>query len=282
MTGHQHQHPHAHPHGVDFDWEAMADRLELDAAITAPIVTQTIDDLDTGDVHRVLDVGCGPGAVAVQLATLLPTAHITALDSNEPLLQRARHAASTAGVDDRFHAVVGDLEQPLPQLEPSDLVWAGMVLHHVTESDTTLRRLHDALRPGGHLVMVEFGDTPQVLPAHDSLLTDGTWQRFQAATTHVLNERLGLDPVTIDWSAHLRDAGFVGVSDRGVVAEHAAPLDDVARAWLVPHLLRGLDMVDGGLSDDDVAAVRRLAEAVPDRDDLFVRVARRVLVARRP
>jgi hypothetical protein len=40
--------------------------------------------------------------------------------------------------------------------------------------------------------------------------------------------------------------------------------------------------VDGDLSDDDVTAVRRLAEAVPHRNDLFVRAARRVLVARRP
>ena len=83
-------------------------------------------------------------------------------------------------------------------------------------------------------------------------------------------------------AAFLAEAGFVDISDRGLVAVHPAPLGHVPRAWLVPHVLRGLEMVDGDLDAGDVAALRRFAEQVPQRGDLFVHAARRVLVARRP
>ncbi|MEI7547340.1 MAG: hypothetical protein WCK21_04695, partial [Actinomycetota bacterium] len=36
--GHGHEHEHHHDRPADFDWEAMADSLELDAAMMMPIV----------------------------------------------------------------------------------------------------------------------------------------------------------------------------------------------------------------------------------------------------
>ncbi len=262
----------------------MADRLELDAAITGPIVDQVVGELTaaTAPMSRVLDAGCGPGAVAVRLATLLNGAHVTALDSNAALLGRVRHRADEAGASRRVDTVEGDLEHSLPHMPAVDLVWAGMVLHHVAKPLDTLRRLHAVLRPGGTLVMVEFGDVPRVLPENDPLLADGTWQRFQLATTETLNDRLGLDPVAIDWPAHLTAAGFTDITDRGFVAHHAAPLGDMPRAWLVPHILRGLEMAAERIADDDAARLRHLADQVPHRDDLEVRAARRVVTARRP
>jgi SAM-dependent methyltransferase len=276
-----HEHGH-HQHGHDFDWEAMAERLELDAAITAPIVDQVLAGLDSAAIGTVLDVGCGPGAVAVQLARLLPDAHVTALDSNAALLHRAEHHAQRAGVSHRVRTVVGDLATELPDGGPVDLVWAGMVLHHVADPAAVLRRLLAVLRPGGTLVMVEFGDVPLVLPADDALVADGTWQRFQAATTASLNERLGLDPVAIDWSERLRVAGFTDVTDGGVVAAHPAPLDHLPRTWLTRHVRAGLEMAANRLTDPDASRLRRFADDAATRDDLFVHAARRVLTARRP
>ena len=280
--GQQHQpHQHGHSHGDDFDWAEMAERLELDAAITEPIVHEVLAELP-GSIREVLDVGCGPGAVAIAIARALPAVHVTALDASAELLEHVAAAAAQAGVGDRLDTVRGDLEVDLPPLPAADLVWAGMVVHHVTDPRSTLRRLLSALTPGGTLVMVEFGDTPRVLPDGDPLLADGTWSRFQAATSAVFAARLGLDPVAVDWPSHLHAAGYVDVVDTGRVAVHPAPLDEVARRWLVPHLERGVEMAADRLSDDDAARILALAAAVPARLDLQVRAARRVLMARRP
>ncbi len=259
----------------------MAARLERDAAITEPIVHEVLAEL-SGDIRRVLDVGCGPGAVAIAIARDLPAAEVTALDANPELLAHVDRVAHAAGLGERIRTVVGDLDDDLPGLGSVDLVWAGMVVHHVADPVVTLRRLHGVLEPGGTLVMVEFGDAPSVLPDGDPLLLDGTWARFQAATAAVLTDRLGLDPVAVDWPTHLRTAGFVDIVDTGRVARHPAPLDAVAQEWLVPHLLSGIEMATGRLDEHDAARIATLAAAVPERDDLTVRAARRVVVARRP
>lgn len=276
-----HQHGHGHGRGDDFDWAAMAARLELDAAITEPIVLQVLAEL-SAPVGRVLDVGCGPGAVAIAIARALPGAHVTALDASSQLLEHVERAAHDAAVGDRVATVPGDLDDDLPALPIADLVWAGMVLHHVADPTATLQRLHDILAPGGTLVMIEFGDPPHVLADDAPMLADGTWSRFQAATAAVLTERLGLDPVTVDWPAHLRSAGFVDVTDQVRVALHPAPLGDVARSWLVDHLEGGVRMTTDRLEDRDAAEILALAASVPDRTDLTVRASRRIVIARRP
>jgi SAM-dependent methyltransferase len=279
---HDHGHGHGHGHSDSFDWEALADSLELDAAITMPIVDQLLGSALVSCALRVLDVGCGPGVVAVRIAQDGPRRSVTAIDSSEPLLDRVRRRAADAGIGDRVVTLVGDLDHPLPSTEPADLVWASMVLHHVTDPGATLERLRDRLAPGGVLVMVEFGNAPTVLGPDDPLVIDGTWVRFQAATAASLTERLGLDPVTIDWPATLSGAGFDDITDEGLQAVHPAPLSATARAWLVKHLRRGIEMAADRLDARDLAALDRLADDAPRRDDLTVVAERRVLTARRP
>jgi SAM-dependent methyltransferase len=272
--------PHGHHHhGDDFDWEGMADRLELDAAITEPIVLALLPVVD-GPVDHVLDVGSGPGAVALTLALGLPGAEVIAMDSSAALLHRAHHRAVQHEVADRLVTLEGDLEDVLPPTGPMDLVWASMVLHHVADPVGALRRLRDRLRRDGTLVLVEFGDPPTVLPDGDPLLTSGIWGRFQDATAATLRERLGLDPVAVDWPALLTEAGFDDITDDMRTAHHPAPLAPVAQRWLAAHVGGGVDMAAAGLSAADVAALEAFARDVPNRGDLAVGATRRVLTAR--
>ncbi|MBI4932974.1 MAG: methyltransferase domain-containing protein [Actinobacteria bacterium] len=281
---HTHGHHH-HAHDDEFDWEAMADSLELDSAITLPIVHEIVrtctPHVEWATIGHVLDIGCGPGAVAVALSRHAPRARITALDSSAPLLGRVRHRAAQLGLDDRIWTIAADLDGTLPTLPPVDVVWASMVLHHVSHAVVTLGRLKDALAPGGTLVMVEFGNAPTVLPVTDPMRESGVWGRFQSATAATLNERLGLDPVGIDWPALLDAAGYVDIVDQRVAAHHPSPLDDTARTWLTKHVGRGLEMAAERLTADDGEALGTLLHDIPQRDDLFVHAERRVVVARR-
>jgi SAM-dependent methyltransferase len=282
---HDHDDPDGHGHGHggdDVDWEAMADSLELDAAITMPIVDQILDCAAITAATRVLDVGCGPGVVAVHIAERSSTVSVTAVDTSEALLARVKRRAADACVGERVDTVAADLERALPPIPPVDLVWASMVLHHVADPAASLQHLFDRLRPGGTLVVLEFGRPPTVLPSDDPLMLDGTWQRFQAATAASLNERLGLDPTTIDWQTLLRRAGFVVVTDDAMVAQHTAPLAVAAQSWLVQHLRRGVEMAGGRMSQKALDEITAIADSVPKRRELAVRAERRVLIARRP
>ena len=285
MSGHDH---HDH-HGADFDWEAMADKLEVDGAFVLPLVDAVVADLagtglDPSTVARVVDVGCGPGVVTCALARHFPAATVTGLDSSVELLARLLRRAAEAHLEPRVLGVEGDLEHELPPLEPADLVWASMVVHHVDDPPATLRRLGGLLRPGGALVLIEFGGDPRVLPDDDPLVAGGTWSRLEDAATASLAHRLDPGMIGRDWPSDLARAGLTDVTDRIVPFRYEAPLDDLPRRWLVRHVRRGVGMAGDPLPAADIAALEAFASAVEagERTDPFVVAERRVLTARRP
>ena len=282
--GHHHGHHHGHQHDDGFDWEAMADSLELDGWIMLPLVVDIVKELaariEWRNVRHVLDVGCGPGVISVALAGHAPRARVTELDTSAPLL--ARVAARATGLGGRVATVEADLDGDLSSLEPADLVWASMVVHHTPDPAATLARLRDRLTPGGTLALVEFAGPPAVLPADDPLLLDGVWTRLEATAADVIRGRLGLDPWRLDWPSLLADAGFTHITERTRAALHPAPLPTEGRRWIAKHINRGLSMVADGLPAADVGQLQELADSAIMRPDLFVRAERRVLLARRP
>ena|SRR5438132_6239266 len=64
---------------------------------------------------RVLEIGCGGGALAVELASR-GAAHIVGLDVSAAVVEVAREKAKLAGVADRIHFITGTVEQLSPEL----------------------------------------------------------------------------------------------------------------------------------------------------------------------
>jgi SAM-dependent methyltransferase len=267
----------------------MADALEIDGALMLPLVEGvssglTGKGLDAATVSHVVDAGCGPGVVTCALAKQFPTAHVTGIDSAGQLLTRLRSRALDAGLASRVDGVVADLDRELPLLRPADVAWASMVVHHVADPVATLRRLGGLLRPGGTLVVVEFGGNPHVLPDDDAIVAGGAWGRLEAGAMASLVERLGPDMIGRDWPRDLRLAGLVDVTDDIVPFSYDAPLDELLRSWLVRHVRRGVGMAGEALGEGDIDELEALADAVErgERTDPFVAADRRVLTARRP
>lgn len=283
MSGHGQHH-----HGGEFDWQSMVESLELDGKMTLPLVKAIVDALRPGlnpdEASHVVDAGCGPGVVTCELARHFPSAEVTALDSSGPLLDRLRRRAAADGVAGRVRAVEADIERDIPELPPSDVVWASMVVHHVADPVAVLRRLRGLLRPAGTFVMLELAGRLDVLPPGDPLVAGGCWQRLEQAATLALRERLGFDAVGHDWPSDLARAGLVDTTDRTVVFRHDAPLDAVGRRWLARYARRGLTMGGSALSSFDLTALEAFAAALENgtRDDAFVAAERRILTARRP
>ena len=60
---------------------------------------------------RILDLGCGNGAIALLLAHRYPRAHIVGLEIQSALADRARRGARLNGLQSRIEIVEGDLRQ---------------------------------------------------------------------------------------------------------------------------------------------------------------------------
>jgi len=103
--------------------------------------------------ETVLDFGCGPGYVAVELAREVgESGRVHAVDVNAEFVTRAAEVAREAGMAERitFHHV---LDERLPLAEGTvDRIYCKNVLEYVPDLDHTLGELTRVLRPGGTIV----------------------------------------------------------------------------------------------------------------------------------
>ncbi|MFJ1886063.1 hypothetical protein [Streptomyces sp. NPDC088137] len=76
-------------HDQDIEWDVLGVHREREAGLHAPALAQTMDWLrdllrtnggGCTPVHRVLDIGSGPGLVTCLLAHTFPDAEVVAVD----------------------------------------------------------------------------------------------------------------------------------------------------------------------------------------------------------
>lgn len=118
---------------------------------------------------RLLDVGCGPGSITVDLARAVAPGEVIGVDAAEAVLDEARGAVEAAG-DVRVTLRQADV-MALPFAAGSfDVVHAHQVLQHLPDPVGALREMRRVTRPGG-LVAVRDVDyaTMTWAPASDGL-----------------------------------------------------------------------------------------------------------------
>ena len=105
------------------------------------------------DGARVLDVGTGPGIIALELANRGAT--VVGLDIAESQIKAARERAAAAGLAERCQFDVGGVERMNFDTESFDLVTAGQCWHWF-DKGAAIPELHRVLRPGGLLVVAHY------------------------------------------------------------------------------------------------------------------------------
>lgn len=113
-----------------------------------------------GRAERVLDIAAGHGLFGIAVARANPGATVVAQDW-EPVLAVARENAERAGVANRLRLLPGSAFE-VAFGEGFDLVLVPNFLHHFDPPTCValLRRVHDALVPGGRAAIVEFVPDP--------------------------------------------------------------------------------------------------------------------------
>jgi SAM-dependent methyltransferase len=105
---------------------------------------------------RVLDVGCGPGTITVDLARRVPGGSVVGLDRSAAVVEEARAAAQETGVLNASFAT-GDVYALAHEDDAFDVVHAHQVLQHLSDPVAALREMGRVCRPDG-LVAVRDSD----------------------------------------------------------------------------------------------------------------------------
>jgi len=199
--------------------------------------------------HTALDLGCGPGYVAAQIARIVgPGGRVHALDVNAEFVARARAVAVDAGVEKRVavHHLTAE-RFPVPD-SLCDRALAKNVLEYVPDVDATLRELHRVLKPGGMLTAL---DSDWAFVLIEPLTPDEVRELFAAAAAAFREPCVGRK-----LRAAFRRAGF-----RDVRVDVIASPDEKGFLRPVVENMLGYARKFGTLSEARCAELRARVEA---------------------
>ena len=106
--------------------------------------------LKSGD--RLLDVGCGPGTITMDLAELVAPGNVIGLDRSKEVIERAREAAEARELAN-LSFEVGDVYNLEFEDSSFDVVYAHQVLQHLSDPIRALEEMRRVLRDGGWLAV---------------------------------------------------------------------------------------------------------------------------------
>lgn len=134
------------------------------APVLVPSGRRLLDEVGrlAPEAARILDLGTGTGALALEAVRRWPTAEVVGLDGSTGMLEAARAAAARFDPATRARLRwVSGLAEALPFPAGSfDLVVSSFVVQLVPDRLRVLREAHRVLRPGGWLGYVTWLEAP--------------------------------------------------------------------------------------------------------------------------
>jgi ubiquinone/menaquinone biosynthesis C-methylase UbiE len=137
--------------------EREYERLRMQARAFEPATGRLLDAVGLGRGASCLDAGCGPGETMRLMAQRVgPRGRVIGIDIDDWLGRQTVKVLHAAGHRQcAFERVDVAGEEPIPGA-PFDLVYARLLLLHLPDPLPALRRLWDAVAPGGHLLVQDY------------------------------------------------------------------------------------------------------------------------------
>jgi SAM-dependent methyltransferase len=96
----------------------------------------------------VLDVGCGPGTITVDMAQRVAPGRVVGIDASDDVIDAARELADEAGISN-LELAAGDVYALDHADDAFDVVHAHQVLQHLADPVAALREMRRVCRPDG-------------------------------------------------------------------------------------------------------------------------------------
>jgi len=209
------------------------ERLRRQARMWEPDTVRLFDQVELGEGDRCLDAGCGPGeAMRLMAERVGPAGEVVGIDADTAIGRQAVEELRIAGqAQCRFEPWDAEADAKIPGA-PFDLVYARLLLTHVTNPAAVLGRLWGWVAPGGHLVVQDY-DLPSsaVVPELDSA------EEFYRLTTGVFREAGRDVRVGLRLPALHVEVG-IGPPDGMETAARCAPLAELA--WIYEAVYRSM------------------------------------------
>ena len=130
--------------------ELLADLGELGS--DAEAITSVLNDLNLTKSTTVVDLGCGKGAVAVEVAEQL-NLNVFGIDLFEPFIDSCRELAESRGVSELCHFIHGDILKLAGKIEPCDIAIFAALGDVLGPLDQTVSVIRQYTKPGGYMVI---------------------------------------------------------------------------------------------------------------------------------
>jgi SAM-dependent methyltransferase len=105
-----------------------------------------------------LEIGVGPGFLAIMIAEDNPGIDITAVDISPDMVNLAKEYIEERKLQDRVRCVIADVnnEKAMEELGKFDLVYSAYSLHHWKDAEKSISNLWNAVRDSGMLYIYDF------------------------------------------------------------------------------------------------------------------------------
>jgi ubiquinone/menaquinone biosynthesis C-methylase UbiE len=104
---------------------------------------------------RIIDVGCGFGAMNIVLAHQFVESEVVGIDLSDPLLQLANRSAQAADLGDRVRFEKADVHQIPYDDDSFDVAISTNMVHLVDDPVRMLNEMERVLVSGGHLFIAD-------------------------------------------------------------------------------------------------------------------------------
>ena len=193
---------------------------------------------------RLIDCGCGPGSITVDLAQAVTPGDALGIDLREEALTHGRQLARDRGLSNVMFQVATVYQLPCPDAA-FDAAFACAVLQHLAAPRAALTEMRRVLKPGGVIGIMDGSSTITFRYPTNPLLE--AWDTLRGRERQY---RTGRPAEALQLRVLLREAGFTRTQASGAMTTEAGPpagtLEETRRV-AQNHLLQ-LRVVQGKLA----------------------------------
>ncbi len=219
----------------------MARLIEQDRFITRAMGGLLPPDLDLTRVEAILDLACGPGGWAQEIAFAHPEIEVTGVDISQKMIGYAQSLTRAQGLENLSFQVM-DVKQPLQFPDNSfDFVNARFLIGFMAPQDwpRLIAECMRVTRPGGMLRFTECDE-----PSSTTSLAVGTINRLFAKAFHLAGKSLSPDGhnwgITPVLPRFFREAGYQHIREQAHVlnfsqgtAGYSSQYENFKIGWLL-------------------------------------------------